>query len=200
MSSKQVEGSELSVARKDAGRPSSGSQLSTLNSQLSSSPNQRAWRRFRANRLGYASLLIFAVLFVVSLLAEVLSNDKPLFVRYDGHWYFPVFETLRPIPVLAWVPLSAPPEVPRLNSRSLLTAAPVYWRVPPLRTRFAAELSEAPMPLLAPPLARLLTLSAPSSGLPGYGNIAKNIQGLSRPREPRVRHYAYSLTPMNRTS
>src|SRR5882672_9560356 len=58
------------------------------------SPAGRAWRRFRSNRLGYVSLLIFAVLFGISLLAEVLSNDKPLVVRYEGHWYFPVLQTL----------------------------------------------------------------------------------------------------------
>ena len=58
------------------------------------SPAQRAWRRFRANRLGYMSLIAFAILFGVSLIAEVLSNDRPLVVRYDGQWYFPVFQTL----------------------------------------------------------------------------------------------------------
>src|SRR5262245_45321921 len=58
------------------------------------SPARRAWRRFRANRLGYVSLMLFAALFGVSLLAEVLSNDKPLVVRYEGRWYFPLFETL----------------------------------------------------------------------------------------------------------
>ncbi|MEO8203656.1 MAG: ABC transporter permease [Betaproteobacteria bacterium] len=58
------------------------------------SPGRRAWRRFRANRLGYYSLLIFLVLFVLSLFAEVLSNDKPLVVRYEGHWYFPLVQTL----------------------------------------------------------------------------------------------------------
>ena len=61
---------------------------------LHASPGKRAWRRFRANRLGYTSLVIFAVLFGLSLLAEVLSNDKPLVVRYEGKWYFPVIETL----------------------------------------------------------------------------------------------------------
>jgi microcin C transport system permease protein len=61
---------------------------------LHASPARRAWQRFRANRLGYVSLVVFAVLFAVSLLAEVLSNDKPLVARYEGHWYFPVFETL----------------------------------------------------------------------------------------------------------
>ena len=58
------------------------------------SPARRAWRRFRANRLGYTSLMIFLALFAVSLAAELLSNDKPLVARYDGHWYFPVLETL----------------------------------------------------------------------------------------------------------
>ena len=55
---------------------------------------RRAWRRFRSNRLGYVSLIVFLVLFGLSLIAEVLSNDKPLVVRYDGQWYFPVLQTL----------------------------------------------------------------------------------------------------------
>jgi microcin C transport system permease protein len=58
------------------------------------SPARRAWRRFRRNRLGHASLIVFAVLCGLSLLAEVLSNDKPLVVRYEGRWYFPVVQTL----------------------------------------------------------------------------------------------------------
>src|ERR1700716_1219701 len=61
---------------------------------LHASPGRRAWRRFRSNRLGYVSLLVFAVLFGVSLIAELVSNDKPLVARYNGHWYFPVIETL----------------------------------------------------------------------------------------------------------
>src|SRR5215210_5658616 len=61
---------------------------------IHASPGLRAWRRFRANRLGYVSLMIFAVLFAISLFAEVLSNDKPLVVRYDGNWYLPVLQTV----------------------------------------------------------------------------------------------------------
>ena len=57
------------------------------------SPAQRRWRRFKANRRGYASLWIFGVLFVLSLFAAVLSNDKPLLVYYQGHYYFPVVAT-----------------------------------------------------------------------------------------------------------
>ena len=62
--------------------------------RVSESPTQRAWRRFRANRLGYVSLIVFLVLFGLSLIAEVLSNDKPLVVRFEGQWYFPVVQTL----------------------------------------------------------------------------------------------------------
>ena len=63
--------------------------MSTLpHAQLS--PARRAWLRFRRHRLGFASLVIFTVLFVLSLGAELLSNDKPLVVRYEGQWYFPL--------------------------------------------------------------------------------------------------------------
>jgi microcin C transport system permease protein len=53
-------------------------------------PWKRAWRRFRRNRLGFWSLVIFTTLVVLSLFAEVLSNDKPIVVRYEGSFYFPL--------------------------------------------------------------------------------------------------------------
>jgi len=54
------------------------------------SPSRRAWQRFRRNRLGYWSLLIFCALVVLSLFAELLSNDRPLVVRYEGQTYWPM--------------------------------------------------------------------------------------------------------------
>lgn len=57
------------------------------------SPRRRAWQRFRRHRLGFASLVIFLTLFGISLFAEVLSNDKPLAVRYQGAWYFPLVKS-----------------------------------------------------------------------------------------------------------
>ena len=59
-------------------------------SAISLSPSQRAWQRFRRNRLGYWSLIAFCVLVVLSLFAEVISNDRPLIVRYEGTTYFPM--------------------------------------------------------------------------------------------------------------
>ena len=57
------------------------------------SPARRAWRRFRRNRLGLWSLVLFGVLVGFSLLAELVSNDKPLLVRYQGQWYVPLVKT-----------------------------------------------------------------------------------------------------------
>ncbi len=53
-------------------------------------PARRRWHSFRKNRRGYWSLVIFLILFTTSLFAEVLSNDRPLLVEYQGHWYFPL--------------------------------------------------------------------------------------------------------------
>ncbi len=55
------------------------------------SPHRRSWMRFRANRRGYYSLWIFSILFVISLGAEVLSNDRPIIIQYQGGYYFPLF-------------------------------------------------------------------------------------------------------------
>jgi microcin C transport system permease protein len=55
--------------------------------------NRRRWQNFKANRRGYVALWIFLVVFVVTLFAEFIANDRPYFISYDGRWYFPVFVT-----------------------------------------------------------------------------------------------------------
>jgi len=59
------------------------------------SPSSRIWHRFKHNRLGYWSLILFVSLYVFSLAGELVSNDKPLVVYYDKHWYFPLFNDYR---------------------------------------------------------------------------------------------------------
>ena len=57
---------------------------------LAPSPiNRRRWQNFKANRRGYWALWIFLVLFILSLFAECIANDKPFLIEYDGHFYFP---------------------------------------------------------------------------------------------------------------
>lgn len=51
--------------------------------------NQARWARFRSNRRGYWSLWIFLVLFILSLGANLIANDRPLLVRYEGRLYLP---------------------------------------------------------------------------------------------------------------
>ena len=52
--------------------------------------NRRRLLNFRANRRGYWSLWIFTFLFLISLFAEFLANDKPIFIQYDGQFFFPI--------------------------------------------------------------------------------------------------------------
>jgi microcin C transport system permease protein len=51
----------------------------------------RRLANFRANRRGYVSAGIFLVLFGISLLAEVIANDRPVLVWFEGEPYFPAF-------------------------------------------------------------------------------------------------------------
>ena len=51
---------------------------------------RRRWRNFRANRRGWFSLWFFLLLFVMSLFAEFIANDKPLIVFFDGELYLPI--------------------------------------------------------------------------------------------------------------
>ena len=53
--------------------------------------NQRRWRNFRANRRAFYSLILFSLLFGLSLCANFIANDKPLLLRYDGGYYTPIF-------------------------------------------------------------------------------------------------------------
>ncbi len=53
--------------------------------------NQRRWQNFKSNRRGYFSLILFVTLFVLSMFAEFIANDRPIMVRYKGETLFPVF-------------------------------------------------------------------------------------------------------------
>ena len=48
------------------------------------------WRKFKSNKRGRYAFIAFCAVFVLSLCADFVANDKPLVVRYDGRWYFPI--------------------------------------------------------------------------------------------------------------
>jgi microcin C transport system permease protein len=54
--------------------------------------NQRRWRNFKANRRAFWSLWLLLLLYGLSLFAELIANDRPVLVRYDGGYYMPVFK------------------------------------------------------------------------------------------------------------
>src|SRR5262245_31676714 len=52
--------------------------------------NRRRWHNFKSNRRGFWGLAIFITLFVLSLFAEFIANDKPILLVYKGEVLFPV--------------------------------------------------------------------------------------------------------------
>ncbi|MBV9782524.1 MAG: ABC transporter permease [Acidisphaera sp.] len=53
---------------------------------------RRRWAIFRANRRGFWSLWLFLALFIFCLFAEFIANDRPLLIRFEGHWFVPVLQ------------------------------------------------------------------------------------------------------------
>ena len=54
--------------------------------------NQRRLETFKRNRRGYWSFWIFTLLFILTLGAELVANDKPIIAQYEGRLHFPIFK------------------------------------------------------------------------------------------------------------
>src|ERR1700691_5013368 len=63
----------------------------SLSSKTWSPLTRRRWANFKANKRGFWALWIFLALFGFTLFAEFVANDNPLLLKYDEHYYFPVF-------------------------------------------------------------------------------------------------------------
>ena len=57
--------------------------------------NQKRWERFKNNRRGYICLWIFCLITFFSLFAEVFINNKPLMMKYNGEYHFPIFSSVK---------------------------------------------------------------------------------------------------------
>ena len=85
-----MEGSAAAKATETTVVTSAGAVMPPDKRRFGLSPvNKRRWQNFTTNRRGYWSLWIFLFLFVVTLFAELIANDRPLIVRFDGKFYFP---------------------------------------------------------------------------------------------------------------
>ncbi|HDZ57512.1 MAG TPA: ABC transporter permease [Pseudomonas xinjiangensis] len=114
--------------------------------------NRRRFARFKANRRGWWSLHIFMVLFVLSLGAEVISNDKPLVVSYQGDLYFPVFQRYAETEFGGEFPIEADYRSPYV--RDLIEEKADGWMIwPPIPYNYSTINYDLEVPAPAPPSA-----------------------------------------------
>jgi microcin C transport system permease protein len=111
--------------------------------------NQRRWVNFKANRRGYWSLIIFSILFVLSLGAEFIANDKPFFVRFDGNSYFPVFVTYPETAFGGDFETAADYRDPFLQKLIAEKGGFMIW--PPIRYSYDTHNLDLPTPAPSPP-------------------------------------------------
>jgi microcin C transport system permease protein len=90
--------------------------LDRLKTVRQESPRKRIWRRFKSSRLGYWSLIIFSTLYVLSLLGELVSNDKPLLIWHQERLYFPLFKDYSEIDFGGRLPLFADYNAPHIRA------------------------------------------------------------------------------------
>ncbi len=63
---------------------------SSRTAAIARSPGQRAWQRFQRNRVGFVSFWLLLALLLLSLGAELVSNERPFIAVHEGRWTFPV--------------------------------------------------------------------------------------------------------------
>ena len=119
-----------------------------------SPPARRRIAAFRANKRGWWSLHVFLALFALSLFAECIANDRPLLVRFDGFWFYPV---LRDYPEDAFGAEFMPVEADYSDPMLAATIERSGWMLwPPIRFRYNSLVKDLPVPAPAPPSARNL--------------------------------------------
>ena len=102
---------------------------------------------FRANRRGFWSLWIFLALFGVTLFAELIANDRPLLIRYEGAFYLPVLHDYPETTFGGFLPSAADysdPAVVKLISEK-------GWIIRPLIPFSYDTITSAPGPFPSPP-------------------------------------------------
>ena len=110
--------------------------------------NRRRWANFRANRRGYVSAILFAIVFVLAMGAEFLANDRPLVVRYEGHWFFPVLADYDETEFGGDLPLAADFKDPTIAG-NIAERGFAIW--PPIRFGYRAPVRDLGRPSPAPP-------------------------------------------------
>ena len=103
---------------------------------------------FRANRRGYWSLWIFVALFGITLAAELVANDRPLLVRFDGRFYAPALVAYPETTFGGQFPTEAAYRDPYVR-RLITERGWMLW--PPIPYRHDTINYDLPVPAPAPP-------------------------------------------------
>jgi microcin C transport system permease protein len=111
--------------------------------------NLRRWQNFKANQRGYWSLWIFLVLFVGSLGAEFIANDKPFFVSFEGKFYFPAVVNYPETAFGGDFETAADYRDPYLQK--LIAEKGGYMLWPPIRYSYDTHNLDLPTPAPSPP-------------------------------------------------
>jgi microcin C transport system permease protein len=111
--------------------------------------NRRRWQNFKANRRGHLSFWVFLVLFIVTLFAEFIANDRPYFVSYEGRWYFPVFVTYSETTFGGDFETAADYRDPYLQKLVAEKGGFMVW--PPIRYSYNTHNLDLPTPAPSPP-------------------------------------------------
>ena len=111
--------------------------------------NRRRWENFKANRRGYWSLWMFLILFVVSLFAEFIANDKPFLVLYDGGAYFPALKSYPETTFGGDFETEADYRDPYLQKQIAEKGGRMFW--PPIRYSYNTHNLDLPTPAPSPP-------------------------------------------------
>lgn len=151
-----------------------GTPAETPRRPLLSPINQRRWTNFKRNRRGWWSFWIFAVLFVLTLGAEFIANDKPFLVEYDGGYYFPGLVAYPETTFGGDFETEADYRDPYLKQ---LIAEKGGWMVwPPIRYSYSTHNLDLPTPAPSPPTWMLTNEQcapvAEKLGHPGMGCAA----------------------------
>lgn len=111
--------------------------------------NRRRWNNFRANKRGYWSLWAFLALFVLSLFAEFIANDRPLIVTFKGGVYAPVFASYPETTFGGEFETEADYRDPYVQKLIADAGGHIVW--PPIRYDYRTINLNLPVPAPAPP-------------------------------------------------
>ncbi|OYU91428.1 MAG: peptide ABC transporter permease [Bradyrhizobiaceae bacterium PARB1] len=111
--------------------------------------NKRRWQNFKANRRGYWSLWIFSFLFLISLFAEVIANDRPFLIKFDGKLYFPSVVTYSETTFGGDFETAADYRDPFLQKLIADKGGSIYW--PPIRYSYDTHNLDLPTPAPSKP-------------------------------------------------